>query len=275
MKKVIEDSSIIMIDPFTQSYVNGVVQMINDIYSSQYGKMAIYANGFRRKNMLAFILEIGSKNLNSTDQTSVMKYVRELNSQAIDSNAVRSLLSTKIGTDTKGMKSLLETLSDSGAYEWMDNILGGSQSLMNDSLTDICISVTSNLRNSNIAPDLKKAYATRLVLEILALIQLHDSKLDTPDVVKISSTAALQHRVTSIGELVDMRVKRDIADGVIEIEKNKLEDLIRDRTVYHLINTSMNETDVMMSSAATHFYKDVFSNDYVIDFILDLIGNLI
>lgn len=275
MKKVIEDSSIIMIDPFTQSYVNGVVQMINDIYSSQYGKMAIYANGFRRKNMLAFILEIGSKNLNSTDQTSVMKYVKELNSRNIDSNAVRSLLSTKIGTDTKGMKSLLETLSDSGAYEWMDNILGGSQSLMNDSLTDICISVTSNLRNSDIAPDLKKAYATRLVLEILALIQLHDSKLDTPDVVKISSTAALQHRVTSIGELVDMRVKRDIADGVIEIEMNKLEDLIRDRTVYHLINTSMNETDVMMSSAATHFYKDVFSNDYVIDFILDLIGNLL
>lgn len=275
MKKVIEDSSIIMIDPFTQSYVNGVVQMINDIYSSQYGKMAIYANGFRRKNMLAFILEIGSKNLNSTDQTSVMKYVKELNSRNIDSNAVRSLLSTKIGTDTKGMKSLLETLSDSGAYEWMDNILGGSQSLMNDSLTDICISVTSNLRNSDIAPDLKKAYATRLVLEILALIQLHDSKLDTPEVVKISSTAALQHRVTSIGELVDMRVKRDIADGVIEIEMNKLEDLIRDRTVYHLINTSMNETDVMMSSAATHFYKDVFSNDYVIDFILDLIGNLL
>lgn len=278
MKEVIEVmNNTVMVDPFTQSYVFGISNIINDIYQGKYGKMVVYANGFRRKSMLAVILESGASSLiKAQDKSAVMNFVREINDMDVDGNEKRILLGSKITKDQKGMKTMLDALADSGAYDWMDNVLGSPEELYNLSLTDLCNNVADKLRNSDLSFDLKKAYATKLVTEVIALVQLNDlSDATQSDITKISSTAALQHRISTIHDLVTTRVNDDYDKGVITIHASKLEELIRDRTIHSMLHLTMNTSDKIITNDAKKFYKDVFSHDFVIDFVLDIIGNLI
>lgn len=276
MKEVIDNlNKIDMIDPFTQCYVSGITNMIADISQSNFAKMALHANAFRRKNMLTVILTAGLPSLSSDQAKQVSSFIKQANSDYDEGDDLRKVLGTKIVSDPKGMKTLIESLADSQAYDWMDQILGSNQDLIDMSLTDLCSKIASNLKNGTTPAELKKAYSTRLVLEVLGMVQFSDISNYQNDVLKVSSTAALQHRVSTISSAVDTRVRKDFEEGVISVNENKLNDLIRDRNVYHLINSDASNIDRLMTSSSKSFYKDAFDNNYIIDFVLDLLANVL
>jgi len=261
-----------------KAYLAGAIYTMSVVYDMQYGKMVKIGTSFKKHGLFFGLLNIGKDHLPShAEKSLVANLVFEEHMK--DKEEKEQFLSVIKEKDFSGqnrvyLDEFTKTIADDKALDWINDQIGDPQAWAELNVRYLCTSVISNLKNSTTPDDLKRAYGTRFIIELLTMIQIDNLKYS--EFTKLGMIGPMISGVDRLENYIKDRVKHDIKTGLISIHKDFIESLCNDRLVYHIVNTIGGATPEKLDMLNTsHFYASYDNKDYMVDFGLDLLGDIL